>query len=759
MVSYMTNERGLRGVQLAMRTRLGLLCVFVAVPIMAAEQANVPLEIRRASAAITIDGDLSEPAWKQAVPVDKWYETNPGDNVEPAAKSVGYLVYDEKYFYAGFEFEDPNPSQIRAPYNDRDHIGGNTDDYAGVILDTRNDGKTAILFLSNPRGIEYDAVSDDISGNEDSSPDLYWDAAARITRTGWTLEIRIPFSSLRYDRNVRQWGVMLYRNMPRDRRYQMFANRIPRGVNCFICNRNPLVGLENLPSGGHIVSAPYVKARQLGETRDGLGSPFVNHPADPDGGFDVKWTPTADTALDATFNPDFSQIESDVAVISTNERFAINYPEKRPFFLEGVELFNTPIQAVYTRTITSPRLGLRSTGKFDQNAYTLLIAQDRGGGSVILPSATGSDFADQEFSSTAVIGRIRHDFGKSSLGFLGTTREVRGGAYNRVFGPDFQWKGEHDNLTGQFLLSSSRTPDRPELADEWNGRKLASHAGYMWYSHSTRAFDLYSEYKDYGNEFRADNGFVPQVGFRSNYTETGYTFWPAKRFFNRIRPFAMAQYDSEQDGSMLYRLLSAGFGADGKFQSFTRLRYAYENIRNNDTIFQRHQLLYNIQFSVNRVISQILLSGWVGQDVDFANNRLGRGANVGLTATIRPTNHLELGFNDAVRWLTVDKGNLRKRLFTAQVERLRATYTFNNRMFARAIVQNQRTNRNTSFYDDEVDRHDGAVASQLLFAYKLNWQTLVYVGFGDLRESMAATGDLEPSNRQFFLKVSYAFQR
>jgi hypothetical protein len=245
----MTNERGLRGVQLAMRTRLVHLCVFVAVPIMAAEQANVPLEIRRASAAITIDGDLSEPAWKQAVPVDKWYETDPGDNVEPAAKSVGYLLYDEKYFFAGFELQDPNPSQIRAPSNDRDHIGGNTDDYAGVILDTRNDGKTAILFLSNPRGIEYDAVSDDISGNEDSWPDLYWDAAARITKTGWTLEIRIPFSSLRYDRNVRQWGVMLYRNMPRDRRYQMFANRIPRGVNCFICNRNPLVGLENLPSG------------------------------------------------------------------------------------------------------------------------------------------------------------------------------------------------------------------------------------------------------------------------------------------------------------------------------------------------------------------------------------------------------------------------------------------------------------------------------------------------------------------------------
>ncbi|MGZ4779523.1 MAG: carbohydrate binding family 9 domain-containing protein, partial [Thermoanaerobaculia bacterium] len=163
-----------------------LFCSSFAV-VQAQEAKNVALQIRRATTPITIDGDLSDPAWKQAVPVDKWYETNPGDNVEPKAKSVGYLLYDDKFFYAGFEFSDPNPSQIRAPFADRDHIGGNTDDYAGVILDTRNDGKTGILFLANPRGIEYDAVSDDISGNEDSSPDFFWDAAGRITATGWTL--------------------------------------------------------------------------------------------------------------------------------------------------------------------------------------------------------------------------------------------------------------------------------------------------------------------------------------------------------------------------------------------------------------------------------------------------------------------------------------------------------------------------------------------------------------------------------------------
>src|SRR5215203_2723082 len=128
-----------------------------------------------------------------------------------------------------------------------------------------------------------------------------------------------------------------------------------------------------------MVLAPYVTARQLGEPREGLGSDFVNHQIGSEAGLDFKWNPTADMAVDATINPDFSQVESDVAVISTNERFAIFIPEKRPFFLEGIELFSTPIQAVYTRTLTSPRWGARGTGRFGATGYTALVSSDRGG--------------------------------------------------------------------------------------------------------------------------------------------------------------------------------------------------------------------------------------------------------------------------------------------------------------------------------------------------------------------------------------------
>ena len=247
-----------------------------------------------------------------------------------------------------------NPRGVIAPLRDRDNLSGTTD-YAGVIVDSKNDGKTAQMFLANPRGLQYDAVTSDASG-EDSSPDFYWDTAGKITATGWNLEIRIPFSSLRYSNEAEPtWGILLYRNYPRDRRYQFFSAKLPRDVNCFICNSSKLTGFADLPHGSHLVVAPYANSQRSDAPSAGLGTPLQNGDLSSDAGLDLKWNPLANAAIDVTLNPDFSQIESDVAQIAANERFALFYPEKRPFFLEGVDLFATPFQAVYTRTVTSPR--------------------------------------------------------------------------------------------------------------------------------------------------------------------------------------------------------------------------------------------------------------------------------------------------------------------------------------------------------------------------------------------------------------------
>ena len=737
--------------------------LLLAIRFTAAAAPAEPMMLEPTAAPIQIDGDLNDEAWKHATKYETWYETNPGDNVEPKVKTVGWVTYDAKFLYFGVESSDPNPSNIIAPYADHDQISGNTDDYVGVLLDTRNDGKSGYLFLLTPRGVQYDAITDDAGNGEDNSPDFFWDSAAKVTANGWTAEARIPFSSLRYDgSDPSQWGLMLYRNWPRDRRYQMFTNRLPREANCFVCSWGKVTGLHGLPTGDHMVIAPYATAHQLGEPRSGLGTEFVNHQVGTEAGLDLKWNPTADMTVDATVNPDFSQIESDVAVISTNERFAIFIPEKRPFFLEGVDLFSTPIQAVYTRTFTSPRWGARTTGKKGDYAYTMLVAQDRGGGSVILPSAFGSDFASQDFSSIAAIGRLRREFGRSFISALTTIRESEGGAYNRVFGPDFQWRiGESNNITGQVLFSQTQTPDRPDLAAEWNGQKLTGHAAHGWYSHQGKANDFYVQASDYDREFRADNGFVPQVGWRGAYSEYGHTIYP-KGFFSRLRTFGIGEYQQTQDGDLLYRRVSAGFGADGKHRSFTRLRFAHESVANAGEVFDRDRLYYQVNFAVNRIISYVGFDGWLGDDVDFSQNRPGRGASINSNIQLRPSEHLALSLVSGLRWLNVHDD----RLFTAQVERLRATYTFNARMFIRAIVQNQRTNSDRLLYGDDpadptddVVQHNGSLAAQLLAAYKLNWQTVFYVGFGDLQEVAGQENDFLRSNRQFFAKISYAFQR
>jgi hypothetical protein len=705
-----------------------------------------------------VDGDLSDPGWQGARKVETWYETNPGDNTPPKVGNVGYLTYDDRFLYAGFRFLDPQISRLRAPYADRDNVSSSTD-YGGIILDTQNEGKRAILFLANPRGIQYDAITDDASG-EDSSPDWFWDAAGKVGTDGWQLEIRVPFSSLRYGQhNPQTWRIMLYRNYPREFRYQFFSAKLPRGGNCFICRSNILTGLEGLPEGGKLVVAPFVTGMQRAEPEAGLGTQLENEDAEGDAGLDAKWTPNENTALDLAVNPDFSQIESDVALIGVNERFALFFPEKRPFFLEGIELFATPFQAVYTRTITSPRWGVRGTGRVGSTSYTALVAEDRGGGSVILPGPNESALADQDFRSYVALGRVRRDLGRSFVSLLATDREVRGGGFNRVLGPDFEWRPTaRDQIAGQLLYSWSETTERPDLASEWDGRKLSGHAGQMWWFRSTRTWDYFARYRDVAEEFRADNGFLPQVGYRGSDAEVGYTFRPTG-LVRRLRTYLIGDYQSDRAGALIFRQISPGFGMDAFWNSFIRVRMGFDKVRAGARTFDRNHLIYEIEASPARFVNRIGLNGSIGEQVDFDNSRPADGADVNAFATIRPTDHLELLFNGARRWLDVDAAEGRSgRLFTASVARLRTQYTFSARVFLRLIGQYVETERDPSLYTFDVSKRDGSFTGSALFAYKLNWQSVLFVGYGDER-ALTEDDSLERSGRQLFVKVSYAFQR
>ncbi len=716
-----------------------------------------PLALPRAGGVVTIDGDLGDPAWQGGAVIDSFYETAFGDNREPIVKTTAYVMYDDRYFYLAVRCDDPEPAKIRAPYVDRDQVLG-TDDNVAIFLDTRGDRRSAQEFRVNPRGNQADAIFNDANGNEDFAPDFYYDTAARIGAEGWTAEMRIPLTSLRYSTGGPQkWGIIVWRNYPRAFRYAIYSSPQPRGSNCNVCHARELTEIAGLPSSSHFVVAPYASAADVASAAE-PGAPLEDQPTDKQAGIDLKWSPSANTALDATLNPDFSQVEGDVAQIAVNNRFALFFPEKRPFFLEGVDLFDTPIQAVYTRTITSPRWGARSTGKLGSSSYTLLLAQDRGGGSVILPGATASDFAPQDFRSVVGIGRWRRDLGASFLGLLYAGRELEGGGHNRVFGPDAQWRpSESDTLSGQFLISDTKTPDRPEVASEWDGRSLTSHALNLSWSHSARTHDWTAKYRDFGDDFRADLGFVPQVGYRQGVAQAGYRLYPSG-LFNFVRPFFVVDYARDRHGALVNQRIFPAVFLAGRRNLQSEIDINFDRVRSAGRTLPRKQLAYFVQVDPSRRITRVGANGFFGEEIDFANARVGRGGNVTGSATLRPTDHLTLDVNSAVSWLNVDDGGRRQRLFTAQVQRLKATYNFNPRAFLRLIGQYVNVDRDSSLYATSVPERSAGFSGSALFSYRINWQTALFLGYGDER-ALDAFQDLARTDRQIFAKLSYAFQR
>jgi hypothetical protein len=739
----------------------GLSAALLLLPLaaLAAEPARPgPLPLPRSSGPVVLDGELGEPAWRDAAVIDAFYETVFGDNREPLVRTVALVTYDARYFYVGLRCQDDDPRQIRAPYAERDEVLGNQDNVA-IFLDTRNDGRSAQEFRVNPRGIQADGVWTDATGNEDFAPDFYYDTAAQIGADGWQAELRIPLSSLRYPKSERQtWRILIWRNLPREFRYAIYSSPLPRGSNCLICHSQELTEIAGLPSGGHLVLAPYASAQDVA-TAPAPGEPLAGEPADAELGLDLKWTPTPNTALDAALNPDFSQVEADVAQIAVNNRFALFFPEKRPFFLEGVDLFETPVQAVYTRTITSPRWGARSTGKLGSSSYTVLLAQDRGGGSVVLPGPSSSDLAPQDFRSFVGIARWRRDFGSSFVGLLATDREIEGGGHNRVGGPDFQWRpNERDRVTAQLLWSESRTPERPDLSPAWDGGSLDGHALEARWLRRTRTYDVFAEYEDVGAGFRADDGFVPQVGYREGSTEVGYAFYPSG-LLSFARPYVFATYSVDREGSHLNQRVGPGVFVLGKrnLQGFVGMNF--DRVLTGDKVLERRQLPFNLQFDPSHRFPRLALAGFLGEDVDLANVRVGTGGELTGTATLRPTDHLDTQLHGALSWLDVETPSGGSgRLFTARILRVRAIYNFSARLFLRLIGQYVTEERDPSLYVVPVAARSAFFSGSFLFSYRLNWQTALFLGYGDDRERSPADS-LEPTGRQLFLKVSYAFRR
>jgi len=374
-----------------------------------------------------------------------------------------------------------------------------------------------------------------------------------------------------------------------------------------------------------------------------------------------------------------------------------------------------------------------------------------------VPGPVNSEFADQAFKSTVLIARAKRDIGLSYVSLLATDREGHDGSgYNRVIGPDFQWRPSgSDNVKGQWLWSSTKTPNRPDLTPSWTGETLASHGAQLEWGHNTEHLDWFTFYRDFGDDFRADTGFVPQVGYRHLLGNTGWTVRP-KNFLSRLRTFATVDRQDDRDGALITRETELGAGMDTKLNGFMQFRFLDNRTRlggPGDTE-RAQRFAYIVSLSPSRVLARLSADGRAGEEFDFANNRLGHGAIVNLTARVDPTKHLEVELVQNQQLLNISG----QRLFTARVSRVRGVYTFTPRSFVRAIVQYVSTERDPALYLEPVDPKSAFMASSILFAYKLNWQSVLFVGYGDNRE-LSDLSRLEQSGRQAFVKVSYALQR
>ncbi len=384
-------------------------------------------EIPRLESEIHIDGKLDEPVWAQATRLTGFWQYQPVDG-RPAEEETEVLVwYAPDAIHFGIIAHDRNPAAIRATVADRDNI--DNDDYVVLDLDTFHDRRRAFFFAVNPLGVQADGVRSEgsgqvsslIPGTIDDNPDFTWDSKGRITDQGYEIEVRIPFRSLRYPGSGPQtWGFNATRVVQRTGYTDTWTN-VRRANASFLGQEGALGGLHDMRHGVTVEAQPFVTATADGD-RDLVTGRFVREDVNPDAGLNLRLG-FSSFALDATANPDFSQVESDEGQVTVNERFALFFPEKRPFFLEGIELFGTPQTLIYTRRIVNPKAGAKVTGKFGQLGVAHLTAVDQ------------TEPRDAWFNIT----RLRRDFGANSIAGVVFTNRDQGSTYNRVLAGDFRY--------------------------------------------------------------------------------------------------------------------------------------------------------------------------------------------------------------------------------------------------------------------------------------------------------------------------------
>jgi Domain of unknown function (DUF5916)/Carbohydrate family 9 binding domain-like len=706
---------------------------------------------------VKIDGVLDEPAWKTAQPMEFDAETSPGDNIPPPARTVGYMTYDQKYLYVAFQAFDPNPKEIRAHLSDRDTAF--SDDFVGVVLDTFNDNRRAFEFFVNPLGVQMDLIQDDTNRNEDSSWDAIWNTAGRITADGYIVELAIPFTSIRFPRTDAEqtWGVDMVRIYPRSSRHRIGLQGQDKNRNCYLCQSSRVTGFRGITPGRDIELDPTITAQHT-STRTGFpGGDLSSGGADVDAGLTARWGITPNLTLNAAINPDFSQIEADAVQLDINTQFALFFNEKRPFFLEGSDFFSGPLNIVYTRTVADPSFGLKTTGRLGGSTIGVFIAEDEVT-NLILPGPQGSSVTSLEQSNRSTAFRYRYNVGEtSSIGAMLTTRD--GDGYNnRVLGLDGNFRiTPKDTITAQLLGTRGAYPDSIVEMFGQPGR-TSDFGGRVQYRHNSKNWYWGARHEDVRDEFRADSGFVPQVGYR--YTNAGVEYQgygeKGKTWYTRWWLGGDYDHSVEQDGDLLEDEWEAWAAVQGPMQSFFQVTTGIRDRHFGGVGFDEQFLHLNAEVRPTGDFFIFAFSTFADQ-IDFANVQPGERFRLGGGIRWNIGRHAKVDLDHSYEDLDVEGG----RLFAAEVTQLRAVYQFNIRMFARAILQYTDITRDPDLYlHQTVDARSKRLFPQLLFSYKLNPQTVFFAGYSGTRLGGEIDGidvGLTEADRTFFVKLGYAW--
>jgi hypothetical protein len=745
---------------------LALLALLLPAAVLAqvpAPQAPRHFDIRRATGPIQIDGQLDEPAWGEALTFDVPYEWQPGDNVTPPVATDFLTAYDDHYLYAAWRAHDPRPGEIRAHLMDRDSIDTFVqDDHVVLMIDPFNDERRGFQFRINPLGVQADAVYSQQDGGEDWSFDMIWQSASRITADGYVVEVAIPLNQLRFpaNRGPQTWGFDVGRSYPRSVRHRMSSVPRVRGDNCFLCQVVKVTGFEDLKPGRNLELTPTVTAnRNDAAAFDDSGRPGSLDSGDSkvDAGLSARWGITPNLSLNAAINPDFSQVEADVAQLSVNERFALFFPEKRPFFLEGLDLFTTPLQAVFTRTVADPKWGVKLTGKQGRNAFGLFVAEDNVN-NLTIPSNQQSLFAGQDRPVTSGVLRYRRDVGQgSSLGVLYTGRDGDG-YHNRVGGLDgFARFSVADTLSVQYLRSDTLYPGEivrayAQLADAFKGDAFAAR-----YQHNARDWFWQLAWEDRAPEFRADSGFIPRVDIREGRANLQRQFWGGQDdWYTQINVGISGRRTKDHSGQLTDERRSFYANVAGPLQSF------FEVTAGRNTDFFRGRLydgenVYSAYFTLQPSgAAKLTASADWGDAVDFTNNQPAESLVLSPSAELKLGRHANAQLSHTLQRLNVSGGEL----FEANLSQLRLIYNFNVRCFVRGIFQYLDLQRSPELYlpalRPGLDPETRTLFTQLLFSYKLNPQTVLFLGYSD---DQLGTQDfsLAKTDRTLFFKVGYAW--